>query len=156
MANQSLHPTLPTLRPKRVSFSLAYRIEYCMKTFWLFVCLTFAGCKCPSESDRNFVEKSPVEKDVSFPSTYEEAVSYLLNDLTDEDKDLLRATPKSELIDCHFGWGMGIRDNLGLWGHNNKLLKSCANHVGKKEIHPDDASMILIEGVWGKLQDERP
>jgi len=124
-----------------------------MKTFilWLFVCLTFAGCKSTSEADRISVETARVEEEVPFPSTYGEAVTFLLNGLTGEDKDLLRATPKNDLIKLHFGWGMGIRNDLGLWGRNKKLLQSCANHVGQKEIHPDDASMILIEGVWEKL-----
>ena len=75
-----------------------------------------------------------------------EAVKYILDGMSDKDKDTVRKTKKNKLIFYHHGWGTGIRNSLGLWGTNEALLKD----TGK--AHPDDASMVIIEAVWEKLQ----
>ena len=63
-------------------------------------------------------------------------------------KDRLRKDEKKDLIQYHFGWGMGIRNSFGLWQGNTKLLESCG---GGKRIHPRDCSMIIIEAVWARV-----
>lgn len=63
----------------------------------------------------------------------------------------VRSMPKDDLIEFHFGWGMGIRNAFGLWGGNEALLQSCAEARGYPFIHPDDASMVIIEAVWERL-----
>lgn len=88
------------------------------------------------------------------PETLDEAVDYLIKSFNDTEKAYLKNFPKCDLIIFHFGWGTGIRNGLGLWGKNNKLLESCAAKAGKTSIHPDDASFIIIEGVWAKLNKE--
>ncbi|MHC4418834.1 MAG: DUF6794 domain-containing protein [Planctomycetota bacterium] len=104
--------------------------------------------------------KDEVESDAEglgegLPRTYEEAVAELLAVMSAEDKRSVQSTPKDDLIEFHFGWGMGIRNDFGLWGGSNKqLLESCAKRSGVEHIHPDDASMLIIEGVWEALQSE--
>ncbi|MBK8802166.1 MAG: hypothetical protein IPN71_08960 [Fibrobacteres bacterium] len=49
---------------------------------------------------------------------------------------------------------MGIRNQLGLWNGNESLLKSCAGHAHKDSIHPDEASSLLIRGVWDNLHED--
>jgi hypothetical protein len=88
------------------------------------------------------------------PTTYEEAIESLINTISDEDKNEVKMTPKEDLIKYHFSWGMGIRNDFGLWGENKLLLQSCAEQAGVEQIHPDDASMLIIEGVWEALQKE--
>ena len=70
-------------------------------------------------------------------------------EMSDKDKQLIRKTKKNDLIQFHFGWGMGIRNGFCLWGGNTNLLKSAC---GGSECHPDDASMRIIEAVWKKLR----
>ncbi|UCC22415.1 MAG: hypothetical protein JSW23_11660 [Planctomycetota bacterium] len=86
------------------------------------------------------------------PRTYEEAVAHLVRTMSEEDKRSVRTTARDDLIKFHFGWGTGIRNDFGLWGDNTKLLESCARKKKLEQIHPDEASMLIIEGVWEALQ----
>jgi len=90
------------------------------------------------------------------PTTHEEAVAHLVGTMSKEDKQKVRSTTKEDLIKFHFGWGMGIRNDFGLWGKNSELLQSCARKKGQEQIHPDAASMLIIEGVWEALQAKSP
>ena len=65
----------------------------------------------------------------------------------------MRTTPKDQLIQYHSDWGMGIRNSLGLWRGNEKLLESCGK--GKK-VQADECSMVIIEAVWTLLQAPEP
>lgn len=47
---------------------------------------------------------------------------------------------------------MGIRNAFGLWGGNVALMQSGAQARGYPFIHPDDASVVIIEAVWERLQ----
>ena len=83
------------------------------------------------------------------PSTLAEAVAHILSEMSVDDKRLVRETKREDLIKFHFGWGMGIRNALGLWSGNDALLRSaCCEGL----CHPDDASMKIIEAVWDELQ----
>jgi hypothetical protein len=95
---------------------------------------------------------SIVEKHL--PETYDDAVDYLIKSLKKADKSYLKSFPNCDLIIFHFGWGMGIRNGLGLRSTNDKLLNSCAEKVGKNSIDPDEASFIIIEGIWEKLNQD--
>lgn len=95
-----------------------------------------------------------------WPQIVDEAVDRLVHELSDRDKETVRSTPKDELIKFHFGWGMGIRNGFGLWGGNEALLKSCAEArygpgADATLMHPDDASGVVIEAVWRRLQAEK-
>lgn len=82
----------------------------------------------------------------ALPKTVEEAVNGLIKAMSDENKKLIKNTKKEDLIKFHHTWGKAIRNNFRLWGENKELLKS----TGTK--HPDEASMVIIEAVWTKLQ----
>jgi len=68
--------------------------------------------------------------------------------MSESDKAAIRAKKKSELIEYHFSWGMGIRNSFGLWSGNRSLLADCHAY------HPDDASRVIIEAVWQELQKQ--
>lgn len=91
-------------------------------------------------------KKQPGSED-EWPRTVEEATATLLAIMSDKDKELVRNTAEEDLIQFHHGWGMGIRNDFGLWQGNDALLKSC----GKQ--HPDDASMVIIRSVWKELRE---
>jgi hypothetical protein len=84
-----------------------------------------------------------------WPKTVDEAADALLAKLDDASKEKVRQTAKGDLIQFHFGWGMGIRNYFGMWMGNEALLKSCGDG---KVIHPDTCSSVVIARVWERLQ----
>jgi hypothetical protein len=82
----------------------------------------------------------------AWPKTVDEAVTRILAGMDDAKKALVRDTKKEDLISFHHGWGTGIRNGFGLWRGNTNLLADCHTEV------PDDASMVIIEAVWQRLQ----
>ena len=82
------------------------------------------------------------------PTTVEQAVEVLLSQLATQSKDRLRRDRREDLIGLHFGLGMWIRNNFGLWTHNRTLLEDTGQE------HPDGASMAIIEALWESLQAE--
>lgn len=84
----------------------------------------------------------------SWPSSVEAAVNAFIQDLSEEEREKLRLSTKNELIRYHLSWGAKIRNAFGLWSGNTKLLLSCG------KMHPEDASMFIIEKAWEKLQPE--
>ncbi len=90
------------------------------------------------------------ETQKEWPKTLEEAVNQILLLMCDKDKEIIKNTPKEDLIRFYHGWGIGMRNEFGLWRGNKKLLASC----GSTGMHPDDASMVIIEAVREKLQQK--
>lgn len=85
-----------------------------------------------------------------WPKTLDEAVDRLLVELPKKDKKAFKETKENNLIMLHHGFGTDIRNVFGLWEGNEELLKSC----GGEWIHPDSASMVIIETAWKRLQQE--
>jgi hypothetical protein len=82
----------------------------------------------------------------AWPKTVDGAVTRLISGMSDEDKARVRDTKKEDLILFHHGWGTGIRNEFGLWRGNTNLMADCHTEV------PDDASMVIIQAVWQRLQ----
>lgn len=80
-----------------------------------------------------------------WPLTLDEAVERLLKRMNDDEKEKLQRLSEDELRHFHFGWGMDIRFEFGLWRGNEHLLASCG------DPHPDDASMVIVRSIWRKL-----
>ena len=85
------------------------------------------------------------------PKSLKEAVDLLISEMSEEYKNYVQSLPEDELIQFHFGFGLGIRNRFGLWGGNYDLLESC----GSRDMHPDDASGVIIHAVWRELQASR-
>jgi hypothetical protein len=85
-----------------------------------------------------------------WPETVDQAVGVLLGLLPDDEKSKIAAMSQDDLITLHFGLGMWIRNNLGLWSGNRALLESTAVR------HPDDASGMIIEALWRRLREVAP
>ncbi|MBL8394611.1 MAG: hypothetical protein JNK99_07665 [Candidatus Accumulibacter sp.] len=54
----------------------------------------------------------------------------------------------------HFGLGMWIRNSLGLWKGNDELMQAIKER--NQSIHPDEASMVIVEAVWERLREMVP
>lgn len=93
------------------------------------------------------------------PKTIDEAVEYILGELSDEAKEELRKVSHPD--DLHSSLGMSIRDVLGLWGENRELLKECGDksklyvfygdHI---RVDADKASSVIIEALLERLNGE--
>ena len=75
------------------------------------------------------------------PSTVAEAVDRLLDILDEDDKQDIAGMSPDELIDLHFGLGMGVR-NAWLWQESMPLKMDCG------KFHPDDASAVIRCRPW--------
>lgn len=110
--------------------------------------------KCRSKflaEDREWIEirAATALASLGWPRTVEQAVDGIIDELEPEDLEMVRSSKREDLIRFHMGWGMGIRNGLGLWRGNQALLRSAC---GEEQCHPDDASMKIIHAVWERLQ----
>ncbi len=85
-----------------------------------------------------------------FPKTIQDAVRLLKRLVPEPEQAKIAAMSEDELIHLHFGLGMWIRDNLGLWESNSVLVRATG------QIEPDDASTAIIQAFWQTLRDELP
>ena len=89
-----------------------------------------------------------------WPATIDEAAGVVIAALPEAEAAKIAGMPESELIHLHFGLGMWIRNNLGLWQGNDALMQALRER--EPGIHPDDASMLIIEQVWRRLREMTP
>jgi hypothetical protein len=82
----------------------------------------------------------------TWPRTLQAAVEILVRTLSPAEKDDIAARSEDNLIDLHFGLGVRIREDFGLWRGNRALLQSCGS------LDPDDASMAIIRALWARLR----
>ncbi len=85
-----------------------------------------------------------------WPTTVDAAVRVLEAMLPDAEKETIAAMPEKDLIMLHMRLGQWVRNNFGLWQDNTMLLRA----TGKQ--HPDDASHVIIQALWQRLQNELP
>jgi hypothetical protein len=84
------------------------------------------------------------------PRSVTEVVDRIVKEIHPKLRETLLTTKREDLVQFQHGWGTGIRDSLCLWaGNNDQLLRSAC----KGELcHPEEASMVIMEGVWDRLQ----
>ena len=93
-------------------------------------------------------------KQKQWPVTIEESADVVIAALTETEAAKISGMSESELINLHFGVGMWIRNNLGLWQGNDALIQALRER--EPGIHPDEASMLIIEQVWRRLREMAP
>ena len=84
------------------------------------------------------------------PTTVAEAVDRLLDILDEDDQHDIAGMSKNELIDLHFGLGMGVR-NAWLWKGNDALLDDCEKY-DKFAFEPDSCSGVITRALWKRLR----
>ena len=92
------------------------------------------------------------EKSKALPKTVEQAVDILFSELSLKEKTAIANMQKNSLNDLHFSLGRFIRNKFSVVD-NEELMKSCRLLSGKQDLHPDDASSVIIESLWKNLQD---
>ncbi len=91
--------------------------------------------------------KEGTEESVVGPATLAEAHAQLERQLPeDELKKIDEMKSEDEMIEYHFGAGMGIRNAWGLWGDS-----PLAKHMRDLGFtHADDMSGVILETLWCK------
>ena len=84
------------------------------------------------------------------PKTVEEAVRLLLGLVPQSEQARISALHDDDLINLHFGLGMWIRDNLGIWQGNAALLDATG------ESDADNASDVILRAFWLALRADLP
>jgi hypothetical protein len=84
------------------------------------------------------------------PETLELAVEFVVAALDEDQRIALAAMSEQELGGLHFSLGMWIRNQLGLWGDNEALLRNMRGD--RIFLHPDSVSAEIIEAVWRRLR----
>jgi len=89
-----------------------------------------------------------------FQATVEEAVERLHANMSLNDEIALASMNEEDLIDAHIALAYHIRNEFGLWTGNDTLLEFCRIISGDKNLHVDDASMLIIKALWEKVKKE--
>jgi len=71
------------------------------------------------------------------PETMAEAIQFCFIKIPLKTLEELEIKPEEEMFECHFGLGMWLRNSLGLWSGGPLLALEC--------VHPDDASMVILD-----------
>ncbi|WP_370979490.1 DUF6794 domain-containing protein [Agaribacterium sp. ZY112] len=103
---------------------------------------------CATQVKESSEETKANDSSESIPTTCKGAIQTIANELDEDSVKTLKETKREDLVMFHFSWGMGIRNSYGLWSENSAIRLSCAEQIGEKDIHPDNASGIIMEGVW--------
>lgn len=90
------------------------------------------------------------------PQTVSEAVNQLLSELPIETKNQIKDSTEDDLVDFHFGLGMRIRNEFGLWNIESALFEDSKKVSGRPFLHVHDAIVIIIKALWERLQKYPP
>lgn len=83
------------------------------------------------------------------PANLTEAVNRLLEIVTDTSKQKIKLMTEDEFVKrSHFGLGLSIRNQWGLWKRSR--LTKYFNSIGV--YHPDDMSAIILTCFYRELQ----
>jgi hypothetical protein len=95
---------------------------------------------------------SKLEKPVRVdqPDTVDDAVEFLISQLSLKDKSFIAKMPQDDLRELYFSMGLYIRNKL-LYPRNDKLLESCRQAAMDKYLHWDQAPYVIIRALWKRL-----
>ncbi len=86
--------------------------------------------------------------------TIAEAVDQLQNWLSTDQISTFVAKSEEDLADYHFGLGLRIRNEFGLWDPQSSLLQDYQASEGTSggPFLPDEASMLILHALWRHLR----
>lgn len=91
-----------------------------------------------------------MKNDKELPKTVEEAVDWLIEEM---DQELLQQVRDAEnLVVFHFGLGLYIRNQLGIYNGNEALLQDIGSRDDNYFIHPDSVSSMILDELQKKLR----
>ena len=87
------------------------------------------------------------------PSTVDEAVDLLIEELSFGDRTVIANMRESDLANLDLVFGMRIKVEFGLGNGNKDLLQSCRTESGQPTADPELAIAIIIKYLWKRVQD---
>ena len=99
---------------------------------------------------RQFGHKQEPLKERS-PEIVDHAVDRLIAEMPLKDKVRLAAMAEDDLKKLHSSLELYIRNNFRLWD-DSRLLESCRELSGNKDLQPDEAARLIIRQLWEKLK----
>lgn len=94
---------------------------------------------------------NPLSSDL--PSTIDEAVNILLDDLRLLDRTRMGAMTPEELDIVNKVVGLQITRDFRLWSGNELLLHACLKTMEDEGREEADPAMAIIQAMWKKLQE---
>ncbi|WP_319525143.1 hypothetical protein [uncultured Desulfosarcina sp.] len=91
--------------------------------------------------------------DLILPSTIDEAVDILLDDLPLLDRSRLACLTTEELDLINRMVGLQIARDFKLWSGNDDLLHECMAVIEQQGDKDADPTMVIIRAMWAKLQE---
>lgn len=123
------------------------------------VCMLFAFCKRGArETSFNACEGWIIMDyaDKYIPNTVNQAVILLVSYLSSTDKKKISKLAERNLLHLNFSLGWFIKNEFKLIT-NDRLLESCGVVSAGDSVYADEASLIIIKGLWKRLQElQRP
>jgi hypothetical protein len=99
-------------------------------------------------SNEEYLEKLPAP-----PKTVDEAVDRLILDLDLESRVKISRMSLDELVNVHTNLHVYFKNAFGLWSGNAELLTDC-NAISNDPINnEDDATFVILEVLWERLQE---
>ena len=88
------------------------------------------------------------------PTTVDQVVDLLFEDLTLRDKVVMASMTENELdSSVYLAMAKTIRKEFGLYSGNAMLLESCSSYLGTTYDSFEDPAMVIIKELWKKVQD---
>lgn len=91
------------------------------------------------------------QQPITIPNDLDEAHADLLRRLPKETIEEMKSGTEDDMIKYHFGLGMWMRNNWGLW-QGGSSLAAYFNQLGI--FHPDDMSGTILDTFWCKLNNQ--
>ncbi|MFC1489130.1 putative molybdenum carrier protein [Thermodesulfobacteriota bacterium] len=89
---------------------------------------------------------------ISLPATVDQAVEKLISRLSLREKNRIANMRVQNLSDLDFSLRDFLRDRFRLGAGNHPLLTSCRRLSGNENMNKDEASYVITEALWKKLQ----
>ena len=106
---------------------------------------------CATDQDRQSKDRIGHDKeDLYVPRDLDDCFVQLKTLLKPEDVEAMKSGTEADMSQYHFGLGMWVRNNWGLWGGSR--LAKWFNALGIE--HPDDMSAIILDSFWRHLNDQ--
>jgi hypothetical protein len=86
------------------------------------------------------------------PCNLDEAIDLLMESLNGDSIKFI-SDKNSSPTQCHFNFGMALRNDWSLWDKNTILVKWFYKTYGVN--HADDISGIILECLWNDVRQEK-
>ena len=120
-----------------------------MKLTALILVITSLGgfAQSPSKQEPKAKQDAPTKEEQYIPTDLDDCFRQLEKILKPKDLDQIKSGTEKDMIKYHFGLGMWLRNNWGLWAGSR--LAKWFNEQGI--FHPDDMSGVILDSFWRHL-----